>query len=161
MQSLYHFFGRPFFLEPLTSSPKRICRGLREASILMIWPVQWSCAFKSNASMLTALALSSTCRFVTLSRHLISMILRSDLMWKPSICLISFPYSVHVSQPYRRLVSTTALKTLRLLDNVMFRLSITRDHRQPRDCLALLILEGIRSGSDICTIFNGQLNSLV
>ena len=115
-QPLKFLRGLPCFRFPEASSPDISCFSSLLASMQMTCPIQRSRLFRIMASMLVDSAMSRTCRLETRSCHLMFRMVHRLRMWKPSSCFKCLLYRVHVSQPTRRLVRTTALYTLSFMD---------------------------------------------
>ena len=124
---------------PHMRTPERSWCGIGELSIQIMRPVKQSCVLRIMDSMLASPDLSTTSIFVTLSCHLKSMIYFIDLLWKCWNCVMCFLYRVHISQSYRRLVSTTTLYTLILVVSLILLWFTTWEHRQLNIWLVLLI----------------------
>src|ERR1700729_3911532 len=99
--SLYLSLSRPFGRAPSASSPRSTCFGIPLLDILMTCPNHLNLLLLSVENRDGILACCRTSLLVTLSYHLIFIILRRQRGWKLFSFFSCFVYVVHVSDPYR------------------------------------------------------------
>lgn len=114
-QSSHPFFGPLMFRWPKESSPYSTTVGRWWSSILATCPTQRRCDFNSGASRLMVSVCTSTSIFVVKSLQWMLRMVRRHCWWKCSSRRSWWWYSTYDSEPYRRVVTTTARYTLILV----------------------------------------------